>query len=108
MKSVIGAVFAAVAASACCLGPLVFTALGSGALAAASTKLTVARPVFLGLSLLLLGGGFYRTYGRRPAAACVQGSCAPEVNRSARVVLWMATIAVVLFAAFPYYAEYIF
>jgi mercuric ion transport protein len=109
MKSGIGAVFAAVAASACCLGPVVFTAIGSGALAAASTKLAVVRPVFLGLAIMLLGSGFYRSYGRRrTAAACVDGACPRDVNRKARVVLWIATIAVVLFATFPYYAGYLF
>lgn len=60
MKSGLGAVLAAIAASACCLGPVAFTALGSGALAAASTNLAVVRPFFLTLSLLLLGAGFYR------------------------------------------------
>lgn len=109
MTSGIGAVFAAIVASACCLGPVVFTAIGSGALAAASTKLAVVRPVFLGLALVLLGSGFYRAYGAsRPGAACVNGSCPPHANRSARVVLWVATIAVALLAAFPYYAEYLF
>jgi mercuric ion transport protein len=109
MKTGIGAVFAAVAASACCLGPVVFTAIGSGVLAAASTKLAVVRPVFLGLTVVLLGGGFYQTYGgRRATAACVDGSCRPDMNRKARVVLWIATIAVALFATFPYYAEYLF
>ncbi len=58
MRSPIGAVLAAVAASACCLGPVVFTAVGSGALAAASTKLTAVRPVFLALTVVLLGAGF--------------------------------------------------
>ena len=108
MKSGIGAVFAAAAASACCLGPVVFTAIGSGALAAASTKLAVVRPVFLAAALALLGGAFYRTYSPRRGAACVDGSCPPHANRRARVVLWMAAIVVILFAAFPYYAEYLF
>jgi mercuric ion transport protein len=58
---------------------------------------------------VLLGGGFYRTYGPpRDSAACVDGSCSPRGNRRARVVLWIATIAVMLFIAFPYYAEYLF
>ena len=109
MKSGIGAVIAAVAASACCLGPVVFTAIGSGALAAASTKLAMARPIFLALTTLLLGMGFYHTYRTSAdATVCREGSCAPGANRKARVILWIATIAVVLFAAFPYYAEYLF
>ena len=108
MKSSIGAVFAAIGASACCLGPVVFTAIGSGVLAAASTKLAIVRPLLLGVALALLGRGFYRAYSpRRRGAACVDGSCSPRGNHRARVVLWIATIAVMLFAAFPYYAEYL-
>lgn len=108
MRSVIGAVLAAVAASACCLGPVVFAAVGSGALAAASTRLASVRPLFLALTLMLLGFGLYRTYRTPATTACRDASCMPEVNRKSRVILWIATIAVVLVAAFPYYAEYLF
>ncbi len=108
MKSEIG-VFAAIVASTCCLGPVVFTAVGSGALAAASTRLATVRPLFLGVTFVLLGVSFYRTY-RAPEqdAACVDGVCAPGANRKARVALWTAAIVVALLAAFPYYAEYLF
>jgi mercuric ion transport protein len=110
MKSGMGAVFAAIVASGCCLGPVLFTAIGSGALAAASTKLAVVRPVFLGAALALLGGAFYRTYGSRHdgGPACIDGSCPPHANGRARVVLWITAIVVIVFAAFPYYAEYLF
>lgn len=109
MRSGIGAVVTAVAASACCLGPVVFTALGSGALAAASTKLAPVRPVLLALMFVLLGTAFYRTYrAPRRGATCPGGSCAPGVGRKARLLLWIAAVAAVLVAAFPYYAAYLF
>lgn len=108
MKTGIGAVFAAVAASACCIGPVVFAALGSGALAAASTRLQTLRPEFLAVTAALLGLAFYRTY-RAPADTCPRdGSCAPDANRKARIVLWIAAVVVAVIAAFPYYAEYLF
>lgn len=109
MRTGIGAVFAAVAASACCLGPVVFTAIGSGALAAASTQLAPVRPVFLMLTVALLGAGFYRTYrAPSPQAACEDGTCAPDARRKARVMLWLAAVLVLVLAAFPYYSEYLF
>jgi mercuric ion transport protein len=109
MRSGIGAVFAALAASACCLGPVVFTAIGSGALAVASTRLAPVRPVFLALTAFLLGAGFYRTYrAPRTNVACADGTCAPGVNRKARVLLWLVAVTVVLLGAFPYYADYLF
>ena len=109
MKSGIGAVLAAIAASTCCLGPVVFTAIASGALAAASTKLAAVRPIFLALTAVLLGFSFYRTY-RVPAtvADCGEASCVPGTNRRARLFLWIAAAVVVLIAAFPYYGGYLF
>src|ERR671935_2684265 len=106
MKSGIGAVFAAMVASTCCLGPVVFTAIGSGAMAVVSTKLAPVRPIFLTLTMVLLAIGFYRSY-RAPSASaiCDAASWAPGANRKARVVLWIAAVAVALLAGFPYYAE---
>jgi copper chaperone CopZ len=59
----------------------------------------------LGLTFGLLGLGFYFAYGRRKEQ-CAPGSvCAiPTTKRRGRVTLWIATAAVVLFAAFPYYS----
>lgn len=109
MRSGIGAVFAAVAASACCLGPVVFTAIGSGALAAASTKLAAVRPLFLALTTVLLGFGFYRTHrASGMAAVCDGDACTPETNRKARIALWIVAAVVMLVAGFPYYAHYLF
>jgi mercuric ion transport protein len=65
--------------------------------------------MFLALTVVLLGAGFYRTY-RAPSGnrECADGTCAPGGNRKARVVLWIAAALVLLLAAFPYYAEYLF
>jgi copper chaperone CopZ len=97
-------VAAALAASACCVGPLVFVVLGLGAFGAAAA-LETARPYLLGAAVLLLAFGFYRTYFRR-AEACAPGEhCStPGVSRVSRVSLWLATAAVVAFALSPYYA----
>lgn len=99
-----GAVAAAVAASACCVGPLLFVVLGLGAFGAAAA-LETARPYLLGTAVLLLAFGFYRAYFRR-AEACAPGEhCSTAgVSRVSRVGLWLATAAVVAFALSPYYA----
>ena len=55
------AVVATVAASACCLGPLVLLGLGiSGAWISRLTALEPYRPLFIGLTLVFLGYAFYR------------------------------------------------
>ena len=99
-----GAVAAALAASACCVGPLLFVVLGLGAFGAAAV-LESARPYMLSASVLLLSFGFYRTYFRR-AETCAPGEhCStPAVSSISRISLWLAAAAVLAFAFSPYYA----
>lgn len=99
-----GSVFAAVIASLCCILPIVFALTGFSILGA-SALFDAWRPYLLGLTFGLLGLGFYFAY--RPAKEqCAPGSaCAmPNTRRSGRLMLWLATAAVILFAAFPYYS----
>ena len=97
----IGSIIAAVAASICCIGPVVAVILGVGSLAAAS-GLEKWRPLFLGVTFVLLGVAWYLTY-RKPKAACEAGSaCSTEpVAKWNKVVLWLATAFVLIAAAFP-------
>lgn len=95
---------AAAAASLCCILPIVF-ALGGFAVVGASAFFESLRPYFLVVTLALLGVGFYLAY-RNPKKVCEPGSaCASlPVNRVGRFTLWIATVFVVTFAAFPYYS----
>lgn len=118
--SLVGALGAAVAASACCVGPLIFALLGIGG-AGALLALEPYRPLFTALTLGLLGVGFYVTYGRKPAAAgpspAVQlggaagedcGCELPRTNRAGRVALWVAAVLVAITLIFPYLTPLIF
>jgi mercuric ion transport protein len=109
MKAVVGSVVAAVAASACCLGPVLFSLVGAGALGAAAVKLEPYRPWFLGVTGLLLAAGFYTAYRTsRSADACAaDGTCAPSSQRTAKILLWVATVLVVLLTVFPYYVNWL-
>ena len=100
-----GAVAAAAAASLCCIGPLVFVALGLGAFGASAVFDTL-RPYLLGVAVLLLAFGFYRAYFRRAEAACAPGeACATRpAGRAIRAALWIAALSVIAFALSPYYA----
>src|SRR6266851_4989623 len=99
-----GSVFAAIIASFCCILPIVFAVTGFSILGA-SALFDAWRPYLLGLTFGLLGFGFYFAYRPRKEQ-CAPGSvCAmPATNRSGRLLLWLATVGVVLFAAFPYYS----
>ena len=100
-----GAIAAAAAASLCCIGPLVFVALGLGAFGASALFETL-RPYLLSAAVLLLAFGFYRGYFRRSATACAPDeACATKPSgRATRLALWVAAFSVIAFALSPYYA----
>lgn len=108
MKVVIGSMVAALGASACCLGPVLFSIIGAGALGAASTRLEPLRPLFLGLTAVLLAGAVYVTYRGQAVEACGPGdTCRPATKRAGKVALWIATIITVLLVTFPYYVGWL-
>ncbi|RMG52278.1 MAG: heavy-metal-associated domain-containing protein, partial [Acidobacteria bacterium] len=96
-------ILTAITASLCCIGPLMATLLGIGSFGAAAA-FEAWRPYLLGVTFALLGAAFYLTYRKREVA-CADGTCrvssAPRWNK---IMLWVATVMVVLFAAFPYYS----
>jgi len=99
--SLAGALLSAVAASSCCLGPLLLAALGLGGAGAFAT-LAAFRPYILGVTAALLAAGFYLTY-RTPRAASGD-ACGCErrnTRRAGKVGLWIAAALVLLFAASP-------
>jgi len=99
-----GAVAAGFLASLCCVGPLLFVLLGLGAFGI-GTFLDSTRPFLMSASVLMLGIAFYRTYIRRTEVCEPDGTCVRKpVSRASRVVLWIASIAVLAFAALPYVA----
>jgi mercuric ion transport protein len=101
--SLIGAIVAAVAASACCLVPAIFAIVGISGVGFA-VALEPYRPVFLGLTAIALGIGFYVTYRTRPVTAGIACDCErprPRVAGAARAILWSSTVAAVLLAVYP-------
>ncbi len=94
-----GGVFAGIAASLCCIGPLLSLALGLGSFAA-SAWFAQWRPVFLTVTFVLLGLAWYLTY-RRPKADCADGSCALPPGKAARISLWLGTLMALAVAIYP-------
>lgn len=99
-----GALVAAVLASACCWLPLLLIGVGASA-AGVAGFFEAYRLVFLGATAVPLGAGFYWIYFRKPK--CEPGSACEVPNVRVRtmnkVSLWIATVFVVAFAAFPNY-----
>jgi len=98
-----GAVVAAIAASLCCIGPLLFAVLGLGAFGAASV-FEAGRPYLLAFAVLALAFGFYRSYFSKESCAPGDACATKPVNRFNRTFLWLASVAVLAFALSPYYA----
>lgn len=94
----------AIVASFCCILPIVFALTGITAIGA-SAAFAAWRPYLLTGTLGLLGLGFYFAY-RPTKEQCAPGAACqlPTTKRSGRAMLWLATAAVIGFAAFPHYS----
>jgi len=104
-----GALGSAVAASICCIGPLVFALLGLGG-GALLLKFEPYRPFLLVATALFLGAAFSLTYSRPSPEECEPGSaCAtPTSRKGQKIALWIVTAIVVVAAAFPYFSGALF
>jgi mercuric ion transport protein len=101
----VGGIFGALAASSCCIVPLILFSLGiGGAWIGNLTALAPFKPIFVAGTAGLLGYGFYLVYWK-PRPACAEGACArPISNRLVQLALWIATVLVIAAFAFDYVA----
>jgi copper chaperone CopZ len=99
-----GSVLAAAIASACCWLPLLLIVAGASAVGV-SALFEQVRPWFLAASAVLLVVGFYLNYFRREKCEDGEACATPnrKLQRTSRVMLWIATVGVLAFALFPNY-----
>ena len=107
MKVALAAIGGALGASACCIGPVVFSLLGAGALGAASVRVEPYRPWFIGLTVLLVGMAFYGAYRPSRDEACEDGVCTRQSRRAAKALPWIVAAFAAILIAFPYYIGWI-
>jgi mercuric ion transport protein len=101
-----GGILGALAASSCCIVPLVLFSLGiGGAWIGNLTALAPYKPFFVAGTTGLLGYGFYLVYWK-PRRTCAEtAACArPIPSRIVQLALWIATVIVVSAFAFDYIA----
>jgi mercuric ion transport protein len=104
--TLVGGALAALAASACCLGPLVLVSLGiGGAWISNLTRLEPLRPVFITVALLCMALAYWKIYQAPATASCAPGSaCAlPQTNARNRTLFWGVSVLVVIALAYPYF-----
>ncbi|HEY9097351.1 MAG TPA: mercuric transporter MerT family protein [Thiobacillus sp.] len=97
---------AAIGASLCCVAPLVLISLGiGGAWMSTLTGLEPYRPIFIALTLGLLGLAWVKLYRQpvacEPGRACADGT----VQRRQRLIFWIVAALLLLLLAFPWYAS---
>lgn len=101
-----GGILGALAASSCCIVPLLLFALGiGGAWISNLTALAPYKPYFVAATTGVLGYGYYLVHWK-PRRACADGAaCArPIPNRFVQFALWIATVLVIAAFAFDYVA----
>ena len=101
-----GGLLGVLAASSCCILPLVLFSLGvSGAWIGNFTQLAPYQPYFLAATLGFLGYGYWLVY-RSSKLACADGeACArPLPNRIVKTGLILATILVIASLGFDFVA----
>jgi mercuric ion transport protein len=101
-----GDLLGAIAASSCCVVPLVLFSLGvSGVWIGNLAALAPYQPIIVVVTLGFLGYGYYLVYRKPKAAHAENQACARQSpRRTVKIALWAATVLVAAAMAFPYYA----
>lgn len=109
LSVLVGAIAAAIAASACCILPLILGTASAGSVGLRAV-LTPYRPYLVALTLMPLGAGFYFTYRTEKAACGADGSSAAErtlgMKRLSKTMLWLITLFTIFSMAYPEIAAY--
>ena len=106
--AVTGGLLGALAASSCCILPLLLVSLGlGGAWLSKLTALSPYQPIFIAAALAALGAGFWQSY--RKQAVCLPGSfCESKTaTRTTKVILWLGSLIVAAALSANFLAPYL-
>lgn len=101
-----GSILAAIAASLCCITPVLALIAGAGGFASAFSWLEPARPYLIGLTVLVLGTAWYSKL--RPKNQEADCECEEDKKTSffqTKTFLGIITVFAALMIAFPYYGQ---
>lgn len=105
-KKLIGAgILTAIAASLCCITPVLALVAGTSGLASTFSWLEPARPYFIGLTILVLGFAWYQKLKPKKKIDC---NCETEEKPKfiqSKMFLGIVTAFAIVMLAFPYYAH---
>lgn len=106
-KTWITAVVTAVAASLCCMTPVLSLIAGIGGIASAFSWLEPARPFLVGITVIVLGFAWYQKLKPRKPEE-VHCACEEDEKPSfmqTKTFLGVVTIFAILMLSFPYYSH---
>jgi len=106
-----GGLLGAIAASTCCVLPVILFALGiSGAWISNLVSLAVYKPFFIVLSLVFVGTGFWMVYFKPKisipniqSASCYR----PFSEKTIKIMLWFSVIIILIVFLIPYAAPFL-
>src|SRR5882757_2902229 len=101
-------VFTAIAASLCCITPVLALIAGSGSIASSFSWIAPARPFLIGLTVAVLGFAWYQKLKPIPVDEC--GCAVEEKPRfiQSKTFLLIVTLFAALMLSFPSYAKFFF
>ena len=101
-------VFTAIAASLCCITPVLALVAGTGSLASSFSWIAPARPFLIGLTVTVLGFAWYQKLKPIPVDEC--GCAVEEKPRfiQSKTFLLIVTLFAALMLSFPSYAKFFF
>ncbi len=100
--------FSAIAASLCCITPVLALLAGASGAASAFSWMEPARPFLIGLAIVTLGYAWYVFLRKNKAETCGPDGVCKEEKKSffaSGTFLTIITIATIALMAFPYYAH---
>ncbi|HEV8081486.1 MAG TPA: mercuric transport protein MerTP [Chitinophagaceae bacterium] len=101
-------IFAAIAASLCCITPVLALLAGASGAASSLSWLEPVRPYLIGLAIAALAFAWYKSLSNKENTQCgPDGTCLVENKSflSSKTFLIIITIAAIALMAFPYYAN---
>ncbi len=110
-KKWIGAgLLAAIAASLCCITPVLAVLGGLGGVASSFSFLEPLRPYLIGLTVIVLGFAFYKAY-KPQSKEEIECACEEDEKKSflnSKTFLWVVTGVSILMFSFPSYSHIFF
>lgn len=102
----ISSIVSAVAASSCCVVPLILVSLGiSGTWVGSLTALEQYKPIFLTMTVLALAAGFWQVYFKSKVTCEGNNYCKPLTSgRAVKYELWIATLITLLSTSIDFWA----